>query len=65
MFDKFVEKGGQNYQMSNGTDTKLVNNMKVKIIMEPKHTQDMTARYVRALYGISLLEFARKMEKSA
>jgi len=38
--------------------------MTVKIVQASEQAQEMTARYVRALYGVSLLEFARQMEKA-
>jgi len=46
--------------MSNGKNKKP---MKVTIINAPEQAQNMTARYIRVLYGSSLLEFARQMEK--
>jgi len=49
--------------MSNGKDNKQVSHLKVKIIKAPEQAQAMAARYIRALYGVSVLEFARQMEK--
>ena len=50
--------------MSNGKDKKQAGQMTVKVVQAPEQAQEMTARYVRALYGVSLLEFARQMEKA-
>ena len=50
--------------MSNDKDKKQTRHMTVKIMDAPEQAQKMAARYVRALYGASLLEFARQMEKT-
>jgi hypothetical protein len=50
--------------MSNGKDKKQASHMTVKIIQATEQAKEMTARYIRALYGVSLLEFARQMEKA-
>jgi len=43
---------------------KQENRMTVKIIKAPEQAQEMAARYIRALYGVSLLDFACQLEKA-
>ena len=47
----------------NAKDKKQVGHITVKTVRAPEQAQAMAARYIRALYGISMLEFARQMEK--